>query len=56
MTNFEKFKSITIDELASFLESTSECCDFCSYDRYVCIHDCEYGIKKYLESEVTNND
>lgn len=59
MTNFEKFKAdLTVEQLVNMLADTycMYACDYCNYDRYDCIKDCEYGIKKYLESEVTNND
>lgn len=56
MTNFEKFKQdLTLERLASMLADTSYCegaCDFCAYNSHSCIEDCEYGIKKFLESEV----
>lgn len=58
MTNFEKFKQdLTIERLASLLEDScdEDACDYCNYDRYTCVHDCQYGIIKYLESEVENN-
>jgi hypothetical protein len=62
MTNFEKFKQdfekikqdLTIEQLTSVLVDTY--CEWV-YDYYAhkvhsCIEDCEYGIKKWLESEV----
>ena len=56
MTNFEKFKKeLTIDELADLLENGCSTCEHCAYDVDTCSDDdddCEYGIKKYLESEV----
>ena len=58
MNNFEKFKSeLTVERLADILANTSLCvvaCDYCNYDRHTCKCEvaCEYGIKKYLESEV----
>lgn len=59
MTNFEKYKQdLTVERLAAILADTlcEGACDYCNYDRYACVHDCEYGIKKYLGSEVINND
>ena len=56
MNNFEKFKAdLTIERLADILANTSLCvaaCDYCNYDRHTCEAACEYGIKKFLESEV----
>lgn len=52
MTNFEKFKEMTIDEVASYIVDFGDCCDYCAYDIYTCANDCKYGIKKWLESEV----
>ena len=54
MTNFEKFKQdLTIERLTSMLVDTyyEWVCGYCVYDCYTCANDCEYGIKKYLESE-----
>lgn len=59
MTNFEKFKQdLTVERLVSMLADPycERACDYCAYNSHSCIEDCEYGIKKYLESEVTNND
>lgn len=55
MTNFEKIKAMTIDEVASYIADFGDC-DYCAYDSYTCANDCQYGVKKFLESEVTNND
>lgn len=55
MTNFEKFKQdLTIERLTSMMVDTycEWVCDYCAYDRYTCANDCEYGIKKYLGSEI----
>ena len=55
MTNFEKFKQdLTIERLVNMLEGSycEGACDFCAYNSHSCIEDCEYGIKKWLESEV----
>ena len=50
MTNYEKIKEMSIDEMAALFERD---CDFC-----VCFHEpgncslsCEKGVKKWLESE-----
>ena len=50
MTNFERIKNRTIEQVASDL---ADCvgCDYCAYDQYTCAQDCEYGIKKWLERE-----
>ena len=55
MNNFEKFKSeLTVERLVIMLADTycEGACDFCAYNLHSCIKDCEYGIKKWLESEV----
>ena len=56
MTNFEKFKQdLTVERLADMLVDTlfERACDYCAYNSsHNCIEDCEYGIKKFLESEV----
>ncbi len=59
MTNFERFKQdLTVELLISMLVDTycEWVCGYCVYDCYTCANDCEYGIKKWLESEETNND
>lgn len=51
MTNFEKIKAMTIDEMASYIVDFGGC-GYCAYKySYSCNEDCEYGIKKFLESE-----
>lgn len=55
MNNFEKFKQdLTVERLVSMLADTycEGACDYCAYETHSCIEDCEYGIKKWLESEV----
>ena len=58
MTNFEKVKAkITIEQMAEIIESEMifTACDRCVYynkKRDCQNDDCEYGIKKWLESEV----
>ena len=55
MNNFEKFKAdLTIERLARMLDEswTDDGCDYCAYDVNSCSGDCEYGIKKFFESEV----
>lgn len=55
MNNFEKFKQdLTVEKLAIFLNDAciEECCNYCAYNSQTCPVDCEYGIKKWLESEV----
>ena len=55
MNNFEKFKAyLTVERLVNILEYAcyEGTCNYCNYDRYTCVNDCEYGIKKWLESEV----
>lgn len=52
MTNFEKIKSMTIDEMATFL-SRFDCLELCKYEGACKTFDnCETGLKKYLEMEV----
>ena len=56
MTNFEKFKKeLTVERLALLLEDScdEDDCQYCIYyDCITCSSNCEYGIKKFLESEV----
>ena len=55
MNNFEKFKAdLTVEKLAKMLYDgwNEDCCNYCAYKSRICSFDCEYGIKKWLESEV----
>ena len=55
MNNFEKFKAdLTVKRLADMLIDALcvATCDYCSYNRYTCENACEFGVKKFLESEV----
>jgi len=54
MNNFEKIKSMTIEEMADFLDDgcSTYCDTYCDYGKTGCYGDCHQGIKKWLESEV----
>ena len=54
MTNFERIKAMSIEELAKELAKDSAC-EFCKmFDEQTCMEiTCEQGIIKWLESEVT---
>ena len=57
MNNFEKIKSMTIEEMAKFLPITGEYCEVCMFRRSpLCTEltkdmDCTRTTKKWLESE-----
>lgn len=61
MTNYEKIKDMSIDEMADniYINSKDEC-DFCTYHYPGCIifgitvELCKKGIKKWLKSEATD--
>ncbi len=52
MTNFEKIKNMSIDEMAIFF-TNFDCFELCKHEgtckTYV---NCKNGLKKYLETEV----
>ncbi len=52
MTNYEKIKSMTIDEMINHF-AVLQLCDLCDNNKkFDCKHStCTGGIKKYLESE-----
>lgn len=63
-TNFDKIKAMSSEDFAEFLENISDCCA-CDTDDGKCPRDCPLlnvaecskgGIKKWLESEVEDND
>lgn len=53
-TNYEKIKAMSIDEMAELF--SKNCHNMCVFKHYEdCLdpfHDCKYGIKQWLESEV----
>lgn len=55
MTNYERIKAMSIDEMADFIIKETNHCDFCSRKNSPTCVDVEGGckkyIKKYLESE-----
>lgn len=51
MTNYERIISMTAEEMAEYIMDLGSPCDYCRYDSYSCINDCEFGIAKWLESE-----
>lgn len=59
MTNYEKIKNMSLDEMLDFLEKwrledinySLTFCDFCK-GQYDCVNDC---MRKWLESEVEEN-
>lgn len=58
MTNFEKIKSMSIEEMADFIGFFNTEEDICSLNNdkmsadYCCCHNCRNCAMKYLESEV----
>ena len=57
MTNYEKIKAMSVEEMAEFLNKGANCVvckcwDYCLGDGSC---DCLKGITKYLESEVEEN-
>ena len=57
MTNFEKIKNMTIEEMAEWMQSDISGCFCCTYGHdFTCPNSCIYGISKWLEGEVDEND
>lgn len=57
MTNYEKIKNMTIEEMAECLQDGINECDCCAYGlNFACPNTCIYGIKKWLETEVQENE
>lgn len=64
MTNYERIKAMSVEELAEMLLDESEnhftYCNYCSYQSYYAPHcsstdfekDCRYAVKEWLNSEV----
>ena len=58
MTNYEKIKAMSVEEMAEFLDSCScnHCVYYKKYEPTYCEYcDCVEGITQYLESEVEEN-
>ena len=56
MTNFEKIKNMTAEEMAEWLQDDINGCLCCIYGRgFTCPNTCIYGISKWLESEAEGN-
>lgn len=58
MTNFEKIKNMTVEEMAKWLQDVISDCDYCPFFTESCddCYTCFAGIMKGLESEVEKND
>jgi hypothetical protein len=54
MTNYERIKNMSVEEMAEFLEENNDICCFCVLkDNDVCNdEDCKYFIKQWLGTEV----
>lgn len=56
MTNFERIKEMSVEELAQFLMNLNEskgCCGFPSSMTKKCTYNCENCIPNWLNSEIT---
>lgn len=61
MTNYEKIKTLNIDEMADFFDYSENICDYCELHNHkngcAYIHlNCKNAIKKWLESEAIENE
>ena len=52
MTNGDKIRSMSDEELAKFIDSHVPCFEFCMCEHYICEEKCIQGISKWLKSEV----
>lgn len=55
MTNYENIKNMSVDEMAKIINPYITCVG-CEKQGLNCWWDCELTIKKWLESEVSNDD
>jgi hypothetical protein len=53
MTNYEKIKNFTLDEMADFINDCTgcSCCSRRDYEECMDVDNCATHIKEYLESE-----
>lgn len=57
MTNYEKIKNMTIEEMAEWLQDGINECNCCAYGlNFGCPDACIYGIKQWLEREIEENE
>lgn len=59
MTNYERIKNMSIDEITNFLHDDCDgVCECCVFNRnpncYENADKCKLGIKEWLESEIEN--
>ena len=56
MTNYERIRNMSLEEMADFLRKNHSACCYCAYSDKRCIANkdmlCKGGICEYLESEV----
>jgi hypothetical protein len=52
MTNFEKIKNMSVEELANFICGLT----YCDYCPICCRGGCEHSWERWLESEAEDND
>ena len=50
MTNYEKIKAMSVDEMVDFINKTNAC-EKCAHNN-CCDGECRSGIREWLESEV----
>ena len=57
MTNFEKIKNMTVEEMVEFiiLKDDCECCKYADDDDACDEFECRDGIKAWLEQEAEND-
>ena len=60
MTNYEKIKNMTLEEMSKIIGAGNPC-DFCVYNDSLknCLNsngDCDTGTKEWLKQEVKNDD
>lgn len=57
MTNFDRIKAMSVEEMAEFLENMEYGeCYCCPYRNKVCPDTCKIGYKEFLESEVETEE
>ena len=51
LTNFEKIKTMSVEEMAEFLDGCSDC-ECCTLKDMACDIECHVNIREWLELEV----
>ena len=56
MTNGDRIRQMTDDELAAWITDGEQICDLCAFDACLLESKCEKGVLKWLKQEVSEDE